>query len=305
LTKHKFFAIIMILSKTKMSEEPTYTRNDLLPDAEKEGKRPGSLRRAGRFLLKRAGGRELRRSERVKDLHNDIKELPGAGVLETPDQEAIGRAQAEDPRIGYLPLTTDPDYLKAVEEMDGGSTNPLESNYQKAIRLHLTRKLKREREEFPQGDRLGVRAVQVSINGSIHQGETTVMDVVDIARLGKEHEHDRNVIRLVPVNEKGVLEKGLNGVYAEKNGQFRERMQPTGRAHAIFPALIIYDLDRLKHVTAEGYEDYGWVGDAGEAVLAVYVTDAPQAGVPEITARSEASTTVHSPRSGSYDSRDY
>lgn len=254
-----------------MTERLTHSETDVYAKSEADRlKRFRLLRKAASVALAGVKTRELRRGKRLKELHNMSANLPAWGDVEKPDPQAMEAVKLESPNVDYLSLTDNSDYVAASDQMYQSASTVLESNYQKALRVHLSQKIK---QDFP-GMKVGVRTIQTSINGSIRKGDTMVMDVADVARFGKEHEHDSDVIRLAPLDESGNVTSGFTGQFAEENTKFREKMRKTGRADEIFPAVIIYDMDQLER-TATNYA-HSYTGDASRAVLSVCVLDAPR-----------------------------
>jgi hypothetical protein len=229
-----------------------------------------TLRKIADITFTGLRSRELRSGKRVEKMYNSIIALPQGGEVESPDPGVMAILQREDPIIEYLPISLD-----TQGELGRSQGEYDETNYQRALRFNL---MKRLREEYPR-KRLGVRAIQVGLNGSIHKGETFVLDAVDTARLGKEHELDTDITRLVPTESDGYIKPGFTAFYAEGNAAFRKKMKQTGRSEEIFPAILVYDMDHLAR-TDTSYE-HSYSGNAKDALLVLYVVDAPAASVIE------------------------
>ncbi|OVE78863.1 hypothetical protein BVY00_01695, partial [bacterium G20] len=263
-------------------DDPFKTIVDTRPETGSKRREVSSLRKIAGTVLNRLRPsapetRGFHKAKRVKKVYNAATALRGIGALEKPDQHVIQLIKLEQPNVDYLSITTNPQFadVLAEAEKDRFKTVLHEPGYEQAVRVHLDARLK---EDFPD-KKVILRGVQVALNGSIKKGDYTIMDVVDVARLGIEKNHDSGVLIAEETRDPSDPMRVIGFVsgYAHlKNLRRREQFKRTGRADEIFPAVVVYDPQRLVETsrTQQGFE-YSFAGDPEEAVLAIYILDAP------------------------------
>lgn len=213
---------------------------------------------------------EADRPKRIEKMENIIHTSKGGLKLQQPDPEVMEAIEEEDPRVTYFPVGPSAEFAGSTatrweKRGRGGGTY-----YQEVLRLLENR----IREDFP--DQLvALRGVQVSLNGVVKDSVVgPVLDIVDVAHLGREK--DENRIRLLRIDTSSEDEPLEYIGHWLDNEDFREWIQDADRAEDIFPAILVYDPDRIENLGPhEKSFSYGVKDNAEKAIKAAYVLDAP------------------------------
>ena len=217
----------------------------------------------------------VQRPKRVDKMTNLLFESAGGGRLQQPDPKVVDLIKKQEPKIRYLPVADGQAFKESTTKMQSFE------DYNAAVLALLDAQIK---QDFPSRV-LSLRGIQTALNGSIKTGDTVVLDVIDVVRIGKEASTPEI---------KGVrVEGGFNtssrdpitgyfpGLYVVKNKQFRDRLATSGRQDEVFPAMLVYDQAKLNlkpdYFGDEGYR-HMFEGDPYESVLALYILDAPVFG---------------------------
>jgi|GEM_PF-5735749 len=208
------------------------------------------------------------RAPRLEELHNErIINTVGAELI-TPDPAALRMIEAESfDKVKHFPTPRE-----AFEGSDDRSIG--EAEY---ARLVVTPFLNQLTQEFP--DRhLALRAVGVSINGDLSADEAgglEVPDAVDAANRGTEKPGETfNVAAFDPAEPLSTYQITH---YVTRMAGLRALEMEGAAAHAVFPAVLVYDSSGLQDAPEHGQYGVRFAEghDPGNVLLGVRILDTP------------------------------
>ncbi len=204
------------------------------------------------------------RPKRAEETINTVHAAARGARLEQPDHVLINMIEREEPKARYFPIAPTPGFKKSPM----GFMNA--RGYEHRVLFPLDAQI---RKDFP-NQLVLTKTTHVSINGSVRLRDAVILDAVDAAQqVEGEGPGAYDIVQIdtsQPTQNRYYPFKDYVGELAE----LRRHVSQEGRGEDIFPAVIVYDPTYMER---DGYATR-LSGSAEDAVLGVYILDAPLAG---------------------------
>lgn len=207
------------------------------------------------------------RPRRTEELQNNTVTSRGGATLQIPDRDVLQEIQDSEPRVRYFGVGDTEEFLSS------GTRGIGEPEF---YRLFMHPLAWQVAHEFP-GQSIAMRGIKTSINGAVEVDECmTVLDIQDVVNAGEERLQGCFRCGGFNPDDDAFPIHYRVAQYASDTELFREEIEDgSGRSEGIFPAILVYDFNRLTRKGGHYATTFSDPDKADEAILAAYVLDCP------------------------------